>query len=426
MNQPKNLNTFLTLWVGITLSTIGTQMTNFAITLWAWEATEKATPLALIIFFVQAPRIIASLFAGIIVDSFNRKYLMMLGDTVAGISTMAILTLLLTDNLQIWHLYCTGAVNGLFSYFQDLAFSTSMVMIVPKKDYARATVMEDYLTYSGGEILAPFLATFFYYQQGLSSILIIDLLTFFIAIFTVIIVQIPQPPHNFNHQENLRDKLTFGFRYIFNKSSLLALLIFLLIANFVSNIAWGIFPAMILARTNNSGTILAMIQGAMGIGGVVGGISLTLWRGFRNRVKGLLLGNFLTEFNSVLIGIFQLPSFWMVSAFFMSFFAPLVGSCNQSIWLSKVEPSIQGRVFASRYFIAQIMSPVGLLISGFLADNVFEKYFNSGSIFNFIFGAGEGSGMALQYSLFSFVGVIVTLIAFRFRVLNDLENRLID
>lgn len=426
MNKSKNLNTFLILWVGITLSTIGSQMTNFAVTLWAWEATEKATPLALILFFTQTPRIIASLFAGVIVDSWNRKYLMMLGDSIAAISTVGILTLLLTDNLQIWHLYFTGAINGLFSYFQDLAFSTSMAMIVPKEHYTRATVMEDYLTYSAGEILAPFLATFIYYQSGLKGVLIIDLLTFFCAIFTVITVKIPQPKVTIIHRESIYQKLTFGFRYIFNHPSLLILLIFLLTTNFISNIAWGIFPAMILARSNNSGEILASVQGAMGLGGVIGGIAFTFWGGFKNRVNGLLLGNILTEFSSCLIGLFKISFLWMFSGFLMSFFSPLIGSSNQSIWMSKIDPSIQGRVFASRYFIAQVMSPLGLLISGFLADNFFEPNIKYLTIFMPIFGSNNGSGMALQYSIFSGLGVIITLLFYRLKILRNLEKILPD
>lgn len=426
MTKAKNLNTFLILWVGITLSTIGSEMTNFAVTLWAWEATEKATPLALILFFTQTPRIIASLFAGVIVDTWNRKYLMMLGDSIAAISTVVILALLLTNNLQIWHLYFTGAINGLFSYFQDLAFSTSMAMIVPKQHYTRATVMEDYLTYSGGEILAPFLATFVYYQSGLKGVLIIDLLTFLCAIFTVIIVKIPQPQAIVNHKESIYQKLTFGFRYIFNHPSLLILLIFLLTTNFIGNIAWGIFPAMILARSNNSGEILASVQGAMGLGGIIGGIAFTFWGGFKNRVNGLLFGNILTEFSTCLIGLFQIPSLWMLSGFLMSLFSPLIGSSNQSIWLSKVNPSIQGRVFASRYFIAQLMSPLGLLISGFLADNFFEKYISNFSNLTLIFGNSEGSGMALQYTIFSSLGIIITMLFYRLKVLRNLEKILPD
>lgn len=82
-------------------------MTNFAMTIWAWELTEKATPLSLIFFFSRLPRVIAAIFAGLLVDRYNRKHLMMLGDTVAGVSTLVILFLLLRENLAIWHFYLT-------------------------------------------------------------------------------------------------------------------------------------------------------------------------------------------------------------------------------------------------------------------------------------------------------------------------------
>ena len=80
-------------------------MSEFALTLWAWELTGSATALALVGFFSLLPRIFISIFAGIIVDRFNRKYLMMLGDAIAAISTVGILLLHLTGNLAIWHLY---------------------------------------------------------------------------------------------------------------------------------------------------------------------------------------------------------------------------------------------------------------------------------------------------------------------------------
>jgi MFS family permease len=55
-------------------------MSDFALTLWAWEATGSATALALVGFFFLVPRIFISLFAGILVDRANRKHLMILGD----------------------------------------------------------------------------------------------------------------------------------------------------------------------------------------------------------------------------------------------------------------------------------------------------------------------------------------------------------
>ncbi|MEM6840173.1 MAG: MFS transporter, partial [Cyanobacteria bacterium P01_C01_bin.120] len=79
------MRTFLIIWLGQFASLLGSEMTNFAITIWAWEVTGQATPLALIMTVTQIPRLLISPFAGIWVDCFNRKTLMLLGDTVAGL-----------------------------------------------------------------------------------------------------------------------------------------------------------------------------------------------------------------------------------------------------------------------------------------------------------------------------------------------------
>lgn len=98
---------------------------------------------------------------------------MMVGDVMAGLSTVIILLLFLTDNLAIWHLYLTGAVNGLFGYLQSLAFSASQALIVPKRHYVRVGAMGSMKTFGSG-VLAPALAGILYYIIGLSGILVID------------------------------------------------------------------------------------------------------------------------------------------------------------------------------------------------------------------------------------------------------------
>lgn len=431
MTATNNLRTFFILWWGIFLSTLGTQMTNFAVTLWAWELTGKATPLALLAFFTMAPRIIAAIFAGVIVDRCDRQMLMILGDGVAALSTLVLLGLAFTDHLQIWHLYLTAAVNGLFSYFQNLAFSTSIALIVPKRYYARATVMEDYLTYSSAEILAPAIAIFFYYRIGLKGILIIDLVTFLLGVGTVLLVKIPQPQKFPSVQpDNLAKRLTYGFYYIWHRPTLLLMLLFLCLANFFSSIAWAIFPTFILARTNNNAAVLATVQAAIGIGGVTGGVILSFWEGFKPRIHGLLLGNALSELSSAVLGVGQTTGIWVFSGFLTAFFAPLVGSSNQAIWLSKVEAEIQGRVFASRYLMAQLMSPLAYALAGPLADGFFEPGMHSDGILvgiaGKIWGTGEGAGMGVQLTLFSLANVFISLGAYSIPLLRHGESILPD
>jgi len=437
---PTSLRTFLIIWVGQSASVLGTQMTSFALTLWAWELTGQATPLAMILFFNRIPRVIAAAVAGPLVDGrspllgryWTRKQLMMLGDAIAGCSTLAILFLFLAQRLEIWHLYASALVNGLFSYVQELAYSASMTMIVPKQHYARATAMEAYITYSGSEILAPVLAGGLYVLAGLQGVLLVDLATFAIAVSTVAWVSIPQPLADWANPDRqpIWQELTFGFRYIWKRPSLLAILLFLLSANLLATTAWAIQSPMILARSGNDPTALASVQSAIGIGGLVGAAVLSVWGGPKRRIHGLLLGGALGDLGSVVLGVARSQPIWMLAGFWAAFFSPFFGSSNQAIWLSKVEPAVQGRVFATRYLIAQITSPLGLAIAGPLADHWFSPALQPGGgllpWLGGIFGSGQGAGMAVQYTLFSFLGILVGLGGYGFRRLRNVETLVPD
>ncbi|MBW4602162.1 MAG: MFS transporter [Calothrix sp. FI2-JRJ7] len=166
-------------------------MTDFATEIWAWEITGKATSLALVGFFSLLSSIIIAPISGIVVDQYNRKLLMIIGDTIAVASTIVILLLYLNNNLQVWHLYFTGAVVGTFNQFQRLAYSASVSLMVPKQHYTRASSVE-FLSGYGANIIAPALAGYLYYIISLSSILLIDWITFLIAIISILSVSIPQ------------------------------------------------------------------------------------------------------------------------------------------------------------------------------------------------------------------------------------------
>lgn len=426
----KNLRTFLIIWGGQLASAIGSEMTNFAIAIWAWEATGRATPLSLILFFTHTPRVIAAGFAGILVDRWNRKQIMIVGDTMAGLSTIAILLLFWSNNLQIWHFYFAGAINGLFGYFQNLAFSASMSAIVPKKHYTQATAMMS-VRYGSALILGPAFAGAVYPTVGFVGVLLADIITFIIAVATLAIARIPQYRQTDTASSSkITDQLTFGFRYLFKRPTLLALLIFLSLSGLISNAAMAIAPATILARTGNDAPTLASVKTAFGVGGSIGAILLSIWGGPKRRIHGLLLGNALAHLGLLPLGLARSPAIWAAAGSFSGFFMPWLGVFNQGIWLSKVEPEVQGRVFASRYLIAQVASPLGLAISGPLADYVFEPAMEPGGflagIFSGVFGTGIGAGLALQFTLFSCCGILISLGGYAFKQLRDVEILLPD
>lgn len=429
---PSNLRPFFTIWFGQLISILGSEITDFAITIWAWEITGKATPLSLIMLFAKVPSIIAAIFAGAIVDRYNRKFLMFFGDTASCLSTIFLLILLLTNSLEIWHLYVTATINGFFGYFQDLAYSSSLSLLVPKQHYTRATVLNDYVSGFGANILAPALAGALYYLIGLSGIMAIDLVTFFIAIYLLSLVKIPQPvsQNNSSENNNLWQNLTFGFRYIIKRKSLLIMVIFLIIFYFIDRVISGIESPMILARSGNSTAIFASVHTATALGGAIGGILIGIWGGFKRRIHGVLLGTILTFISAIAFGMSNTPSLWLITTFFAALFWPIIGSSENAIWLDKIPSEIQGRVFAARFLMTQLPLPIALGITGILADRLFEPAMmpegNLAPFLGSLFGTGLGSGMAVQYTLFAFFGVILGLSGYAFHQLRNIETILPD
>src|SRR5512136_1091829 len=104
---------FSLVWAGQIVSVLATQMTSFALTIWVFQETGSATALGLMQVFWVTPFLLISPFAGVMVDSYNRKLMMMVSDIGAGLATIALLVMQLLGLLQIWHLYIVMLFQGL-------------------------------------------------------------------------------------------------------------------------------------------------------------------------------------------------------------------------------------------------------------------------------------------------------------------------
>ena len=424
--RPTTMRKFLIVWLGQMVSTIGSYMTEFAISLWAWEITGQATSLALVAFFTQVPRILITPLAGAIVDRWNRKWLIMLGDTMAGLSTLAIMVLYLTDSLEIWHLYVTGAVNGAFGQLHELSYTASIATMVPKQHYSRASGLISVQHY-GSNIFAPALAGVLYPAIGLVGISLIDFITFIFAISTVFNVRIPQPRFEQEHQnpESIWREMIFGCRYIFTRPSFLALLVSASLFEFAHDFGAALYSPMILARSGNNAQLLGSISAAAGVGGVIGAMLVSTLGGFKRRIHGYLMGMVGAGLSKIIFGVGRIQAIWLPAQFCSSLNFPLMGSSSDAIWLSKVKPEMQGRVFAARSGIVLFTSTLATGIAGPVADYIFEPAMMPGGtlagIFGNIFGTGSGAGMALLYAIASICLLLVGCCGYAFRVLRDVE-----
>ncbi len=433
MARPTGMRAFLIVWFGQVISLLGSAMTQFALTIWAYQQTGSATALALVAFFNFGPAIIFSPFAGALVDRWNRKLVMMLSDLGAGAMTITILILYATGHLQIWHLYVTGAISGVFNTFQWPAYSAAISTMLPKSQYGRAAGLLS-LADSASSVLAPILATALLVFIGISGVMLIDVVTFVFAVGALLIIYVPQPKASEVGDESrgsLLKESVYGFRYIVSRPSLLGLQLMFFTINLIGGFTITLNAAMILARTGSSEAALASVQSIGAIGGVIGGILLSVWGGPKRRVHGILLGMIAISISGqIVMGMGRVVLVWAAAWFVQALILPILNGSNQAIWQAKVPPQVQGRVFASRRMIAQITAPISMLLAGPLADRVFEPAMQAGGslapIFGGLVGTGPGAGMGLMFVLFGVLGVVAGLAGYAIRAVRDAEDLLPD
>lgn len=427
------MQNFILLWFGQLISVLGTQMTSFAIAIWAWEMTNSATAPSLLIFFTLGPAILLGPTGGAIVDRGNRKLVIILTDVGAGLSTAAVLLLYVSGNLEIWHMYVANMLTGVLRAFQVPAFSSSITMMVPKEQYSRANGMMS-LVHSVPEIAAPLLAGILIKGIGVGGIMIIDLLTFAFAVATVAAIHISQPMATSEGKEarsSLWNESIYGFRYILKRPSLFGLQLVFLLFNFAGVFQWALQSPMILARTGQDSRALGMVLSVFGIGGIAGGLVMSTWGGPKRRIHGVLGGMVLESvLGVVLFGLGRTLLVWALAAFFLMFFVPIINGSNQSIWQAKVAPDVQGKVFAARRVIAQFSYLIGFLIAGPLADRLFEPAMQPGGVlagtFGGLFGTEPGAGMALLIAIWGLIAIAFSLTGYLFPTVRNVESIVAD
>jgi MFS transporter, DHA3 family, macrolide efflux protein len=434
MSKPySGFRRFTIVWLGQFVSLIGTTMSGLALGIWAWQTTQQATTLALISFFLLLPSLLISPIAGVFVDRLNRKLVLALSDVGAVIASCITLALYLTNSLEVWHLFILSAWASLFSAFQFPALSVVISTTLAKSQFSRASGMLS-LAQSGAAIIAPVLAGLLLNVIGVKGILIIDILTFFVAISTIVFVTIParlSSDKMLTRKASFWREVGFGFGYVLGRRPLRHLLVLFTFVSAIGTLGMVMLTPLVLARTSGDESAIGGVLSASGIGGVVGGLLLSAWGGPKRKIYGVLIGIIaMCLFGYVTLGVSQALTFWMIGAFSVTCFVPLVMSSNQAIWQAHVPPEIQGKVLAVRQFIGKIATPLIIILLGPLADHFFEPAMASQGLLSVMFagivGNEPGAGIALMFFLTGLLGVFIGLVSYSIPSVRNVEQNLLE
>ncbi|MBN1966543.1 MAG: MFS transporter [Anaerolineae bacterium] len=438
MNALRGMKLFMLIWFGQLVSQIGTAMTGFAVLIWAYEQTGEATTLALLGFFGFGTTVLVSPIAGVLVDRWDRRRVIILSDLASGLLSVLLLLLHTGGTLHIWHLYLVQALLGALGAFWWPAYSASITLLVPKSQYSRAAGLRSVAGYASN-VLGPPLAGLVLAVAGLTGVLTIDVITFVFAVGMLLVVAIPNPPRDPAPADQpvglwraVWGEFRGGVRVVVERRGLLWLLLLFALIHFVAALTYlSILSPMVLARSGGDELALAGVQSALGLGGVVGGLIMSAWGGPRRKIH-LVLGGLALSFlgGDLLFAIGQTPGVWALGGFLAALFIPPITSGNAAIWQAKIAPAMQGRVFSLQQAGNQGAQAIGYLLAGPLADRLFEPAMQPGgalaNAFGGLVGTGPGAGMGLMFLCTCLLGLIVSLGGYAIPSLRRVESDLPD
>ena len=414
------------LWFGQTLSWTGSAMSFFAIGVWIFETTGRASALSTILFTVGIVGVVTGPFGGVLADRFPRKQLIISFDLVIAFLMCVIGYFAINDQLTIAMLIPFALAFGIFEIAHWTTWSAFLGDVVKKQHVTKISALfESAEAFS--VLLGPIGGALIYSYFGLSGVILVDLITCFIGIVTISLFksekQIKKTKLSF---KNIYSDLHEAYVWLKNQKGLLTLVSILSISNFFWGFTTVLLPPIVLTFSDARG--LGIIESTIGLAFLVGSIislrySEYLQGNIKLAIQCGLLGGISLIFGSLRPSIFLLCVFGIISG--------VSGTVQYTIssgaWLAITNSDIRGRALALRGTIAQMLRPIGVLIAGPLGDYLeFSFYPDNIELLSPIIGTGPGRGYALLFLLVGILYICVWLINYQNKNLKSLSNQVLE
>ena len=360
---------FSILLFGQLLAQIGAGMTAFALSVLTFQQSKSVVDFSMILFFTELPGILLSPLAGIIVDRWNRKMVLIISDALAAIATLALIPLAMQGPLPLPVVLAYVTAVGLFRSVQWPAFSATLTWLVKKDDIGRASGLMQ-MSEALSIFVSPLLCVFVLSIASLSQVLMIDVAAFSIAAVFLFVVPLIKPKAG---TEDIAPKhfwadIGSGWHFIRDRVGLRNLLRHMALLNFSGGITLALSLPLImtLATQKEVGVINSLCALGMMAGGLVAGMFNTPGQRVYAIVGATAISGIAAFVTGSAISIYFVGAGLILSMFVIG----VISAMSQAIWQLKVPSEIQGRVFAFRRMVAMSTMPLAYLVAGPLVEFV--------------------------------------------------------
>lgn len=356
---------FFILWQSQLVSTLGDAAYSVALGFWVLAVTGSTALMGMLMAASTLPGVLVSPFAGVLIDRYNRKYLLILMDMIRGLSIMLISIAAFKGWIAIWIVFAAGIILSICGAVFRPGVNSSVPDIVSNSKLQNANSMLAIAT-TGSNMIGNVAGGFIFQLLGAPFLFLFNGLSYLFSGISIFFVNIPKIEKN-NKQDFWKD-MSDGFSFMWKFKGLRYILFLAAVINFFSYIAIVLLLPL-FQRTPSLGAGRYGIAMACFMGGAMAGflfssiVSIPPPRKLKLFIISTVIYNI-----SLIIAVNQ--SYFIIMLIFLfigGFFNSVVNVILLSTVQSTTPQEMRGKVMAFMSMTTQGLTPFAMALGGVLA-----------------------------------------------------------
>ncbi len=341
----------------------------------------NATALGVVTALQFGPQVLLLPWTGLAADRLDRRRLLLATQAAMGALALGLGILTVGGLVRLWQVYGFALLLGCASAFDAPARQSFVSELVGEADLANAVALNS-TSFNAARMVGPAIAGLLIAAVGTGWVFLINALSFVAVLCSLALLRRAEL-HPSERGRRGAGHLTEGFRYVWNRPDLRAMLAMLLLIGmfglnfpiFISTMSVGVFHA--------GASRFGLLTSVMAIGSVIG----ALLAARRSRPGIALLVRAAAIFGLGFALAALMPGYWLFGLALVPIGVAAQTFTTSTISLAQLssEPAMRGRVMAIVLALAMGGTPIGAPIVGWVADHCGPRW---------ALGVGAGAGLA--------------------------------
>lgn len=363
---------FLLMWQGQLVSYLGDIIYSFALSFWVLEVTGSTALMGILQAVSMVPRLVIGPFAGVLVDKWDRKKIIVITDLIRGVLSSFVGIAALMGVLEVWMVFVVGVVTSICSAFFNPAITSVKPDIVDKSKLVKANSVTS-LAQSGASMLGNTVSGIIYVVIGAPYMFLFDGVSYLFSAFTELFINIPKREKK-SHEITFKEDFKSGLLFLINFKALRNLFIVASILNFFANAAFVLILPLFNEVSYLGAERYGFAMGMSSLGMIIGsGILSIINIKFSKRYQIVSISFVMMTVLYLLIPLSS--NYYIILAAIVPAFALNVigNTVFESTLMIIIPEDKRGKVFALINTFSMGLSPLGISVGGILGQLISVK-----------------------------------------------------